>query len=335
MRRGQISFGRFPWLACLIGIAGPLACNAVSGIGDYEFGAAGATATPSGSGGTGGSGGAGNASSTGGAAGSVQTGGGGTTGSGGSGGSGGSAPTLVDRGLVVRYHVDEAGSGQGPSELIDAAPSPLNLAMTYSPELSFTSASSNRGLVWTAAGSQGDGRVSIGGTKFHNSLHGSTAATIEAVVDVSAVGTAGNWHITTVGPGGNAGDLSLHLTGATSVRLSWRSATNIGTWNVPITTVGRVVLHAVLDTTEPTATMRTRLYVDGQTAGASSGTPPTLNDTVDLSASTAFVLGNGVGSTTLSIGGTIFYVAYYSSALSAQEVATNTALLLSSDDSPP
>ena len=250
------------------------------------------------------------------------------------GGAGGAAPALVDRSLVVRYYVDEAASAQGPSELLDAAPNPLNLGLTYSPQLSFTTVSPNRGLHWTAASSAGDARATITGTKFHNLLHGSTTATIEAVVDVAAVG-GGNCHITTVGPGGNAGDLSLHTTNDTSVRLSWHSATNIGTWTVPITTSGRVVLHAVLDTTEPSTADRTKLYVDGEAAVLTSGTQPALNATVDLTPSTTFVIGNGVGTSTLSIGGTIFYVAYYAGALSEQEVATNIKLLAVSDDSPP
>ncbi len=39
--------------------------------------------------------------------------------------------TLVDVGLLARYFIDEAGQGQGPSQLIDAAADPLNLTLSY------------------------------------------------------------------------------------------------------------------------------------------------------------------------------------------------------------
>jgi hypothetical protein len=310
-----------------------MGCNAISGVGDYEFGSPSTTSTAGGTGGTS-TGTAGSGGAPGGSGGTTSTGGtGGTGGAGAEGGAGGSAPTLVDRGLVVRYFIDEAGSGQGPSELFDAAPNPLDLALTYSADLAFTSVSSGRGLRWTANNSSGDARATITGTKFHTMLHGSTTATIEAVVDVTSVGGAYN-HFTTVGPGGNAGDLSLFTASNTTVRLAWDSATDIGTWTVPMTTAGRIVLQAVLDTSLATATDRTRLYVDGVAAPRASGTPPAQGSTVDLTPSTTFVIGNGVGSTTLSIGGTIFYIAYYAEALSLDDLSTNAELLAASDDTP-
>jgi len=98
---------------------------------------------------------------------------------------------LVDRGLIVRYFVDEAASGQGPSQLLDAAPSPLNLGITYSTALSFAEVASNRALNWTSGDAAGDARVSLGSTKINSALQGSTSGTIEVVVNVTAL--TGPW----------------------------------------------------------------------------------------------------------------------------------------------
>jgi hypothetical protein len=315
----------------LVGMAAASGCNAISGVGDYAFGAGGATTTTTTATGTAGSGGsAGTGGATGGTGGGSSTGGAGA----GEGGAGAGEPTLTDRGLVMRYYVDEAGSGQGPTQLFDAAPSPLDLSLTYSAELSFATIFGHRGLRWTNHDLAGDARVAITGTKVQTMLQGSTTATIEVVTSVEDVSTS-SCHFTTLGPGGHPGDLSLFTISDTSVRLVWNGATDIGTWNVPISGLGRVVLHAVIDTTESTAAARTQLYVDTVAATKTSGATPDQNSTVDISASTTFVVGNGISATNLSIGGTIFYVAYYASALSETEIATNAELLTASDDSPP
>jgi len=47
-----------------------------------------------------------------------------------------------------------------------------------------------------------------------------------------------------------------------------------------------VVLHAVLDTTQPNAPDRTTLYVDGAPAALTGGTAPSPNATIDLATST-------------------------------------------------
>jgi len=182
------------WLAATLGVlalALGSGCLAILGVGDeYTLGggAAGAGAQ-AGSGGDTGGGGTGAAGATGG---SGATGGGtgamGATGGGGQGGSGGNAPTLVDRGLLVRYYIDEAASGQTPQQLIDAAPSPLNLTINYTPSLTFTEVASNRGLHWALLGSSANARTTLDGTKILSGLNGHTTGTIEAVVDVTAVG---------------------------------------------------------------------------------------------------------------------------------------------------
>ena len=48
------------------------------------------------------------------------------------------APTpLVDEGLLVRYFIDEADSGQVPTQLVDSAPSPLPLDLHYTTVMNF------------------------------------------------------------------------------------------------------------------------------------------------------------------------------------------------------
>jgi hypothetical protein len=93
---------------------------------------------------------------------------------------------------------------------------------------------------------------------------------------------------------------------------------------VPITTLGRVVLHGVIDAPQIT------LYVDGVPA---NGVVPTVAP-VDLGASTHIMVGN-TREYTHTLRGRIFYAALYNDAFSAEQVTHNAQLLQASDDTPP
>jgi hypothetical protein len=183
--------------------------------------------------------------------------------------------------------------------------------------------------------SSGDARVAITATKVYTALHGSMTATVEAVVDVLAVDTGSYGSpIVSIKASGASEGLVLQSSNPAELTLIWHGGANIATWAVPLSSSGRIVLHAVLDTTQASAPARTMLYVNGAPSALSGGQTPAQNATIDLTAATAFVVGSGVTSS-LSIAGNIYYLAMYSSALSASEVAANAALLQGSDDAPP
>ena len=152
-------------------------------------------------------GGAGGVGATAGFGGAAVTGGNGGIG-GAAGGMGGSPLTaLHDRGLTTRYYIDEAGSGRGPDELIDAAPDPLTLSLDYGstaappiggaggtggmmgtggsePNWSFTEVDGNRGLSSLVPHRSGGASAGLSAPKLQ-ALDGATEATIECVVDFS------------------------------------------------------------------------------------------------------------------------------------------------------
>ncbi len=290
----------------------------------------------------GGAGGAGGA--TGGGAGAGGD-GGRAVGSGGAGGGGG-APALIDRALLTRYFVDEAASGIQPSELTDSAPSPLPLALDYGetdggggaggspgpPNMTFDEVAGNRGLSWTNKSLGGMASVAVTGSKLLT-LNGVTAATVECVVDITDAGSSGVCgrisHLGVASHGNltlcsNDGrDLSLRMTDMPREE-----------WNVELETLGRVVLHAVVDTTHPDADARLRLFIDGVDRGVGDKTnsPPTQGQPITVS-SGHYVLGNRINEDGATRGH-LFYCALYAAALDDAEVAHNAALLMASDDTP-
>ncbi len=98
--------------------------------------------------------------------------------------------------------------------------------------------------------------------------------------------------------------------------------------------LGRIVIHGVLDTTEPSPSDRVRLYIDGvdQGAGTVDERPPDEMSTITIP-NGMYVLGNR-NDNNASLGGHIYYCALYSTALTADEVAQNAAILLVDDDTP-
>lgn len=236
---------------------------------------------------------------------------------------------LADTGLIVRYFINEASSGQTPTALIDSAPNPLNLDITYTGQMQFTETGGHRGLAWTTSADDARADVAVMGTKIRNQLNGSQTSTIEVVIDVNAV-TSLSSRIVHIGNAMESGECSL--TSTNDARLTVRgSNADIGTFPVDLPGSGRIVVHAVVDTTLNTAGDRTRLYVDGVEVPNTGGINPIQNDTYSIGASSSFVIGNrAIGGR--SVEGTIYYAALYSAALTPAEVANNAAILAVSDD---
>ena len=250
--------------------------------------------------------------------------------------SGGEAGGLVSRGLLVRYFLDEAASGQEETIVHDSADNPLDLPLSYSlvpsqPE--FIEVAGNSGLQWTEESEAGAAMVDVGGTKIIDALDGATIGTIEVVIDVDALarGTLSSRFIA-IGDDAQAGDFALSAN------------TNSGFWfrlndltpfmyAHPIEGGGRKVVHAVMDTSAAMATDRVRLYVDGDLLAPTNGSGPGQGEAISLETQDELIVGN-TSAQVSSAAGRVFYAAMYTVALTPDEVADNVAILAVDDDGP-
>jgi len=315
-------------LAVSLAIAGALS---VSCLEDFTYlddvtgtGGTGGTTTTT----TTGGGGTGGTTTTTGGGGSGAGGAGGTAGAGG--GCGGGPTCLVDRSLVARYYIDEAAAGTAPAELIDSAPNPLNLPITYAQGLAYVETGDNRGLRWTTEESDGRALASAAGTKIANALGGSTTATVELVVDVVSV-TGGTPHPRLVFLGGAGASfarlgVNVHTVDELNIRFDTLPA---GTFP---SGAGRQVVHLVVNTALGAPPARRKLYRDGIQA-PSGGDMIAQGATLTVGPQAVLCLGNrpSGGRSPLA---TLYYGALYAEALTDEEVAHNAQVLAGDDDHP-
>ncbi|WP_438022032.1 LamG-like jellyroll fold domain-containing protein [Sorangium sp. So ce233] len=272
--------------------------------------------------------------------------GGGGEGGSGAGGAGGAdctrdASCLTDDALVARYFLDEAKAGSAPTQVEDAAATPMPLALTHGPEMSFAAdGAGHTGLSWTTAGADGRASALIDGTKIQSALQGAVAGTIEAVLRVAEVVEGGS-RIVHIGTGAEGGRLTLRSEAPGQIVFWWNGDHCGGAWDAELPE--RAVVHGVFDSTvqEPAAD-RLRLYINGAPARRRSSvggycgmhvSVPPLGTTLDLPDGRHLVLGNReLGGRTFS--GALYYAALYARALTAAEIARHTAALLASDDRP-
>jgi hypothetical protein len=257
-------------------------------------------------------------------------GGGGAGGSGAGGsGAGGSIPeTLVDRGLVARYFIDEAPSGTDPTELIDAAPDPLPLALSYAGVMTFGERDGQRGLLFSAKEQLDVASTPIAGTKIFTRLSGKTTATLEVVVAIDDASISQS-RLIYVGEASEAGRFSLNAPQVDRVYVNWRGYDRIGAFVVDLGPA-RVVLHAVLNTTaEPEH--RVRAFANGSPLPRIGGLIPGEGAGILLDGDEDLMIGNRP-SGYRTPEGAIFYGAVYDVALSDEEVLRNAKALLASDD---
>ncbi|HEX5058901.1 MAG TPA: LamG-like jellyroll fold domain-containing protein [Kofleriaceae bacterium] len=235
---------------------------------------------------------------------------------------------LVSRNLVARYFIDEAAAGQSPTQLTDAAANPFPLAMTYTGTLSFTEVATQRGLHWTTPGDLGRASAPIDNTKITMALAGAKRWTYELVVDLRNA-TSGECRLISIGNGtATYGDAALITSDLTTLRLHVDAT--YAHWNVTFGS-GRVVLHAVVDTTLATSTSRYQLFVNGTQALRIAGTVPVQDAGLVIPANDYLAIGNVEGAGR-SPGGDVYYAAIYSDALTPAEITANTARLLANDD---
>jgi hypothetical protein len=244
--------------------------------------------------------------------------------------------TLVDRGLLTRYFIDEDTDGTDTMTLEDSGPAPtMSLDIDYDGQGSFIDDGGNRGVRWNAITQNGtaeaplpeDGKVWLG-------LDGSTTGTIEMVIDVDAF--LDGSRLSHIGEGADVGVFTLRIDDPQGLTLTWNNDfnTNRVSWNVDLVAAGRTVLHVVYDSARPTVAERARLYVNGVEQPVDSGTLPGRDETILLPDSAfLYSLGNTEAGNR-GVAGTFFYASMYSAALDPAEVAHNFDILVDDDDGP-
>lgn len=238
--------------------------------------------------------------------------------------------TLVDRGLVSRYFLDENASGQSAQFVIDSAGNPANIQITYG-QASFVEDAGGRGLAWPSA--QGSGKLQIGldHPKLSSRLRNADVVTIEVVVDIDDAGGQGSDNESQIaGMRGGNPDFMLVAIGRNDIAFRRPFGQTGATWN-GVNAGQRMTLHLVFDPTQSDPDARLQLYKDGVVAAKSSSDPPPMGTGVMLSTGDDLLIGNDQGENQ-SIAGAIYYVAFYDLALDTAEIATNAQRLLANDD---
>lgn len=258
-------------------------------------------------------------------------------------------PPLVDTGLVVRYYVDEAASGQTPTEVLDTSGvgTAFNLAITYVDATSpvYTEVSGNRGLErinLTRDGAKAQGSIHNTSDKVRDNLHGAQKVTLEMVLDVTDADISEGFTFQIERNGGSR--IGMRVRGSAS--------SSPGTWRVYFNgalaqvysaadfglSAGRIVVHMVVDTIQATEADRIKVYKNGSFVAAdSTGTMPAQNATLDFGGTNTRMnmLNNQFAtSSARPMQGVIYYGAFYAHAFTSSEVTTNYDILTADDDTP-
>lgn len=227
-------------------------------------------------------------------------------------------------GPVVQYRINEASSGQAPTQVLDAEASPLHLTNTYGSQPVYYSETTGKGLDWGTLRGAGGASVAVDGTKVKTHVHGATKAALVAVADLVDVtpltGAETPWRLA-LAPASNT-SMSVIVNG---VGVVWTG----------LTITGRHVYHVNIDTNQASSTNRVRLFMDGVDLGnANSGTLPSQGATIDLQTGRRLNIGNNDIPLTnsQSIRGRISYAAIYATTLATTEILSDATALLTDDD---
>lgn len=240
--------------------------------------------------------------------------------------------TLAERGLLVRYHIDENDSSGGTAGLCDSAADPFHLALQNSSNMKFTDDGGRVGLEWMAAGNSGGAVGPINGTKVYSRLNSDTSLTLELVFDIRNIDDGDSYFLRFGGSNSDTEVLSLESDTDGVVELVWDNLASVAEWSVPFG-AGRVVVHLVIDTMLDSG-LRLQMYLNGnpiEMEKDSSGVGP--GKTLELDPAHLLSLGNRPGGNN-SMRGTLYYAAIYDEALWSNEVSSNAALLMIDDDVP-
>jgi uncharacterized repeat protein (TIGR01451 family) len=243
---------------------------------------------------------------------------------------------------LVRYWIDEAPSGQGVANLLDAEANPLNMPLNYpstSTPIWDGGSGGNRHLSFdgTDGTDTGGGLVDVNGTKI-DSIHGATNVTVE--VKYMAEGCVGNdWRIFGISDGNSSTDgwLTVRERSLRDVlQVQWAGQT-VGVYALetgcPITSAS--VVHWVVDTREATDSDRIRAYIDGVPATVTpidASTWPSQNETIDLGPGTRRMFVGRPWDGIRTFRGRIWHAALYQGVLSDGQIASQATALTASDD---
>lgn len=247
---------------------------------------------------------------------------------------------------LVQYWIDEAPSGQGVTNLVDAASNPLNMPLNYPGTSPYWAGDSggNRHLRFsgTSGTDTGGGVVNTDGTKL-DAVHGATQVTIEVKYMMDGGGTCSNEGERIFGL--SDGDVSTsgwlavrERAGRDVLQVQWQGQT-VGVYALetgcPISSAS--VVHWVVDTTEPVAADRIRAYIDGVQAtvtAVESTSLPSQDETIDLGSGTRrmFVGRNHGSGGFRTFNGRVWYAALYLGEMTDGDIASSAAALLAMDD---
>ncbi|MEM7607608.1 MAG: hypothetical protein AAF411_19820 [Myxococcota bacterium] len=254
-----------------------------------------------------------------------------------SGPDGGVMGALVNRGLLVRYFLEETN--------LDDPRVPVGLDMPLlqldASNLGQVNPGTGRGLTFGTAGND-DGYCFAEPSPLTEVLRGSRTGTIEVVASIEDASRLGSRLLTTDVRDVRSFSMAVRrISPSSEVDPQIHFAINadaviIGAWDAPVGP--RRVFTFVLDTREADPQERARLYVDGtrvpENLALLEGVADTAlaqNRIIDMDPTSRTCLGNRF-SGQRGHAGFIGYGAYYESALTAEEVRTNAERLLLSDD---
>jgi len=239
---------------------------------------------------------------------------------------------LTTERLVVRYVLNEAARRTEPATVLDSADEPLNLTVDYGAvgNMSYAEVGTGRGLQWFVAESSGTALAPIDGTKVYTALEGKTQGTIEVVTTVQATSGSSS-RIFTIGAGPESGRFTLSANSTDRVQFRWNDNVVAGDWPLSFSTLGRCVLHVVVDTTQATADNRVRLFLNGMLVVGNTGTVPMQFEPIVVGPGRSLYLGNrdeGIR----SFAGSLYYAALYDRPLAPSEIVKHAAYLVANDD---
>jgi hypothetical protein len=234
------------------------------------------------------------------------------------------------------YCFNEAGSGTGPTTVLDGQANPVNLSVSYGTGMAwFTHAGGHLGLNAATDPHTGIATGVANGTKYSTNLDGATQATFTAVADwLPAVDTQRIGGFFRLGTNPSA-YLMVNTDGSVFVRVMTGAGETSVNWSTPYEDGVRRVFHAVFDSDHATASSRIRLYVNGVDQGAgtvTNGAWPTLGAGLDFNTADLDLSFLNEPNLTKPLHGTVYYYAVYAGELTDPEILSNASALLADDD---
>lgn len=237
--------------------------------------------------------------------------------------------------VVCRYYIEEAASGTAPTSWVDVSPNSYDLTdIAYGAgDMAYNELATGRGvdMLDTAGNNYARRQINDVSDAFRDAIEGSTAYTLELVIDLQAISGSIGRIFAVNRTGGQSPDIGLVGTQVSALNVYFNGSSVL---NVNTVTSGRKVLHVVVDSTQPVTQDRIRIYDDGVDITPTSGVSLGQNATISLNPGSDLIVGNreSSGSFQRSWQGFLGYACWYSAPLTAQECADNAAVLVLNDD---